>query len=82
MQIDNINITDSLGLVAGLLTTIAFSDGICTEQALEASIFMGGATVQWLRDGLGIIKTAREIEHFANMVEDTRSVGTFNTSTE
>ena len=70
-----LNIGDKVGTTSsGLLTTIAFSNESTTEYALEASIFMGGATVQWLRDGLGIIKTAREIEHFANMVEDTNGV--------
>ncbi len=66
---DEANITK-----AGLITTIAFSDGISTEYALEASIFMGGSTVQWLRDGLGIINRAEEIEELAEKVEDANGV--------
>tara|TARA_Y100001936_G_C15895943_1_gene570586 strand:+ start:66 stop:743 length:678 start_codon:yes stop_codon:yes gene_type:complete len=59
---------------SGLLTTIAFNDGSSTEYALEASIFMGGSTVQWLRDGLGIISQAKEIEKLAEKVEDAKGV--------
>tara|TARA_B100000945_G_C20301500_1_gene558277 strand:+ start:14 stop:940 length:927 start_codon:yes stop_codon:yes gene_type:complete len=66
---DNANLTSS-----GLLTTIAFSDEISTDYALEASIFMGGSTVQWLRDGLGIIKHPEEIEELAKKVKDTNGV--------
>ena len=66
---DEANTTSS-----GLLTTIAFSDGISTEYALEASIFMGGSTVQWLRDGLGIIDRSEEIEELAEKVEDANGV--------
>ena len=48
-----------------LLTTVAWQMNGETTYALEGSAFMGGATVQWLRDGLGIIKSSREVEALA-----------------
>jgi len=57
-----------------LLTTIAWRIGDRTEYALEGSIFIGGAVVQWLRDGLGIIKKASEVEALAASVPDTGGV--------
>lgn len=57
-----------------LLTTIAWRVGDRTEYALEGSIFIAGAVVQWLRDGLGIIKNAAEIEALAASVPDTGGV--------
>ncbi len=45
-----------------------------TEYALEGSVFIGGAVVQWLRDGLGLIKSASEIEALAASVPDTGGV--------
>jgi glycerol kinase len=57
-----------------LLTTIAWRIGDRTEYALEGSIFIAGAVVQWLRDGLGIIKHASEIEALAASVPDTGGV--------
>lgn len=54
-----------------LLTTIAWQINGKTTYALEGSIFMGGATVQWLRDGLGIIKSSPEIEELASKVSDS-----------
>ncbi len=57
-----------------LLTTIAWRIGDRTEYALEGSIFIAGAVVQWLRDGLGIIKKASEIEQLALSVPDTGGV--------
>ena len=57
-----------------LLTTIAWRIGDRTEYALEGSIFIAGAVVQWLRDGLGIIKKASEIEALAASVPDTGGV--------
>ncbi len=58
----------------GLLTTIAWGlDGRVTY-ALEGSIFIAGAAVQWLRDGLGIIATAAETEELAGSVPDTGGV--------
>ncbi|MCL2665085.1 MAG: glycerol kinase GlpK, partial [Defluviitaleaceae bacterium] len=46
----------------GLITTVAASAGAKTKYALEGSVFMGGAILQWLRDGLGIINSASESE--------------------
>ena len=54
-----------------LLTTVAWRVGGRTEYALEGSIFIAGAVVQWLRDGLGIIKTSGEVESLAAQVADT-----------
>ncbi|MDP3073116.1 MAG: glycerol kinase GlpK [Opitutaceae bacterium] len=53
-----------------LLTTVAWRVGGRTEYALEGSIFIAGAVVQWLRDGLGIIKSSRDIEALAAQVPD------------
>lgn len=53
-----------------LLTTVAWQIKGETHYALEGSVFMGGAVVQWLRDGLGLIRTAAEIEELALQVED------------
>ena len=58
----------------GLLTTIAWQTGGATVFALEGSIFMAGAISQWLRDGLGIINSAAEIETLAESVPDTGGV--------
>ena len=57
-----------------LLTTIAWNCGGPTQYALEGSVFIGGAVVQWLRDGLGIIKTAAEVELLAGSVRDSGGV--------
>jgi len=57
-----------------LITTVAWDIGGQVEYALEGSIFVTGAAVQWLRDGLGIIKEAAEIETLASMVPDTGGV--------
>jgi glycerol kinase len=57
-----------------LLTTVAWKIGDRTEYALEGSVFTGGAVVQWLRDGLGIIKRAPEIEALATSVPDNGGV--------
>ncbi|MCY1516874.1 Glycerol kinase [compost metagenome] len=57
-----------------LLTTIAWQINGKTEYALEGSIFIAGAVIQWLRDGLGIIRTAAEVEALALKVEDTGGV--------
>lgn len=60
----------------GLITTVAWQVGAGTKPvyALEGSSFIAGAAVQWLRDGLGIIKTAAEIEALARKVESTDGV--------
>jgi glycerol kinase len=57
-----------------LLTTVAWSQGGRTEYALEGSVFIGGAVVQWLRDGLGIIKTSAEVETLAASVPSSGGV--------
>jgi glycerol kinase len=57
-----------------LLSTIAWQRGETTDYALEGSVFIGGAVVQWLRDGLGIIKSAAEIESLAASVPDSGGV--------
>jgi glycerol kinase len=57
-----------------LLTTVAWRIGNKTEYALEGSIFIAGAVVQWLRDGLGIINSSGEIEALAAQVEDNGGV--------
>lgn len=59
----------------GLLTTVAWQlEGGEVYYALEGSAFIAGAAVQWLRDGLGIIKSAPEIEELAKQVDDTEGV--------
>lgn len=58
----------------GLLTTIAWRTGGKTEYALEGSVFIAGAGVQWLRDGLGIIGSAAETEALATSVSDNHGV--------
>lgn len=58
----------------GLLTTIAWGIDGKVEYALEGSIFVAGASVQWLRDELRLIKTATESEYFATKVENTNGV--------
>jgi len=58
-----------------LLTTVAWQIGDDpAEYALEGSVFMGGATIQWLRDGLGIIGTAPEVNELAAGVPDSGGV--------
>lgn len=57
-----------------LLTTVAWRINGKTEYALEGSIFVGGAVVQWLRDGLGIIRKSADVEPLANSVESTDGV--------
>jgi glycerol kinase len=57
-----------------LLTTVAWKIGERTDFALEGSVFVGGAVVQWLRDGLGIIGSSADVETLANQVEDTGGV--------
>ncbi len=57
-----------------LLTTIAWKIDGKTHYAFEGSIFIAGAVVQWLRDGLGVIKTSAEVEKLALSVPDTGGV--------
>ena len=58
----------------GLLSTVAWKIGQQTAYALEGSAFIAGAAVQWLRDGLKLIRTAPEIEALANEVPDSGGV--------
>jgi len=60
--------------VSGLLSTIAWSIGDRLSYALEAAIFVTGAAVQWLRDGLGIITSAAETEQLAASVPGNEDV--------
>src|SRR5262245_17844801 len=57
-----------------LLTTIAWTRNGAAEYALEGSVFIGGAVVQWLRDGLGIIRSSSEVETLALSVPDNGDV--------
>ena len=57
-----------------LLTTVAWKIGDKVNYALEGSIFVGGSVVQWLRDGLGIIRSSSEIEALAETVADNGGV--------
>lgn len=57
-----------------LLTTTACPSGSSPEYALEGSVFIAGAVVQWLRDGLGIIKSSADIERLAASVADNGGV--------
>jgi glycerol kinase len=57
-----------------LLTTVAWQRQGKTEYALEGSVFIGGAVVQWLRDGLGLVKSASDIEELARSVLDSGGV--------
>jgi len=58
----------------GLITTIAASIGDEPEYALEGSVFVAGASVQWLRDELRMVESARQTEEFATVVPDTAGV--------
>jgi glycerol kinase len=57
-----------------LVTTVAWKIGDRTDYAIEGSVFVGGAVVQWLRDALGIIRTSVEVESLANSVADNGGV--------
>lgn len=59
---------------SGLLTTIAASTGEHVEYALEGSVFVAGAAIQWLRDGMRMIKSAPQSEEYAAAVEETGGV--------
>jgi len=58
----------------GLLTTVAWRIGGVTAYALEGSAFVAGAAVQWLRDGLGIIRRSADVEKLARSVPDSAGV--------
>ncbi|WP_405574910.1 glycerol kinase GlpK [Winogradskyella sp. Asnod2-B02-A] len=57
-----------------LLTTVAWKINGKTTYALEGSVFVGGAAIQWLRDGLRMVRTAPGVNHIAEMVEDNGGV--------
>ena len=57
-----------------LLTTVAWKINGKTQYALEGSVFVGGAAVQWIRDGLNLIKDSKEIEDLAEKVDDNGGV--------
>ena len=57
-----------------LVTTVAWRIGRRTDYALEGSVFIGGAVVQWIRDGLGLVRSAPEIEPLAATVADNGGV--------
>jgi glycerol kinase len=57
-----------------LVTTVGWKIGNRTDYALEGSVFIGGAVVQWIRDGLGFVRTAPEIEALAATVPDNGGV--------
>ena len=67
--------TDAVASANRLLTTVAWQIGDRPlEYAVEGSVFMGGAAIQWLRDGLGIIKSAPEVNALASGVPDSGGV--------
>ena len=57
-----------------LVTTVAWTRNGAAEYALEGSVFIGGAVVQWLRDGLGIIRSSADVEALAKSVPDNGDV--------
>ncbi len=57
-----------------LITTVAWKIANTTDYALEGSVFIGGAVVQWLRDALGIIRTSTDVEALASSVPDNGGV--------
>ena len=69
-----LNTGDHAPRAKGLLTTIAYSDDEGVRYALEGSIFVTGAAIQWLRDGLGIIDTPAEVGPLAASVPSTEGV--------
>jgi glycerol kinase len=66
--------TKPISSTSGLLTTVAWKVAATTHYALEGSVFIAGAVVQWLRDGLKIIKSSAEIETLTQKVPDSGGV--------
>ncbi|MDZ4699867.1 MAG: glycerol kinase GlpK [Rhodothermales bacterium] len=66
--------TEAVDSKNNLLTTVAWKIGDRTEYALEGSIFIAGAVVQWLRDGLGLFSSSAEVEALAAQVADNGGV--------
>ena len=58
----------------GLITTIAVGLGNRVEYALEGSVFVGGAVIQWLRDEMGFLRSSQDAEYYASKVEDNGGV--------
>ena len=58
----------------GLLTTVAWKIGKHLEYAQEGSVFIGGAAVQWLRDGLKLVRSVEEVDQLATSVKDSGGV--------
>jgi glycerol kinase len=63
-----------IGSRHGLLTTRAAAAGARAEYALEGSVFIAGAVVQWLRDGLGLIRSSRDVEPLAASAPDSGGI--------
>jgi glycerol kinase len=59
---------------AGLLTTIAWAENGKPTYALEGSVFIAGAVIQWIRDGLGLIRSAEDSEYYATKIDSTNGV--------
>lgn len=66
--------TEAITSRNGLLTTIAASCGDQVEYALEGSVFVAGSAVQWLRDGMRMIKSASQTEEYTSKADDTTGV--------
>jgi glycerol kinase len=66
--------SEPLPSASGLVTTVAWKIGDAVTYALEGSVFVAGAAVQWLRDGLGLIRSAAEVEPLARSVGDSDGV--------
>jgi len=66
--------TNAVASRNNLVTTVAWKRGDTLDYALEGSVFIAGAVVQWLRDGLQIIRSASDVEPLAASVEDTGGV--------
>jgi glycerol kinase len=66
--------TDAVASRNNLLTTVAWKRGRTLDYALEGSVFIAGAVVQWLRDGLRVIRSASEVEALAGSVDDSDGV--------
>jgi glycerol kinase len=65
---------EAVGSEHQLLTTVAWQRGGATTYALEGGVFVAGAVVQWLRDGLGVIRSSAEVESLAGSVPDSGGV--------
>ncbi|MGI9517679.1 MAG: FGGY family carbohydrate kinase, partial [Pirellulaceae bacterium] len=66
--------SEAMSSANNLITTIAWQVDDALQYALEGSVFIGGGVVQWLRDGLGVIKSADEVESLAASVPDNGGV--------